>query len=983
VSDHTLDDCGCCAAFTAATGPPGNRPGLSAIAYRVGTHAQFKQAMLAALSDVDLPALAPLTTRADDDFSIALLDAWATAADVLTFHQERIANESYLRTATEMRSVLELARMIGYELRPGVAASAHLAFTLEDAVGAPGYATLAVGTKVQSVPGPDEKPQTFETVESLDARAAWNSLVPQQTQLVPPKRGDTDVLLSGVSTNLRPGDGLLLLDGSVHWDFRRVEQINIDPTAGVTRVIWVGKLRWRFLTPVLRDSLQQTGATGVHVYALRQRAALFGYNAPDWRAMSADVRNHYLGPTDTDTGIEWPHFTLADIDAPVPPGSGTGLHGDYYDGVNFNTFKFSRLDGPIDFNWTQTPPDPSLGLTNYSVRWQGQFKPPVSGTYVLETNSDDGVRLWLNGLLLIDNWTIHGATVNQAVVVLNAGQMYAVTLEYFQGPGAAIIQLKAPLSGQTTAVIPAGQLYPPATVPPAQHLYLDAVYASILPQTLFVLASPELEALYLADEVTAASRSGYTLSAKTTRIRPKGNTLDAFNERVREAVVFAAPEELPLAGRPVTDAVQGDAILLDRAVDALPPGRKLVVRGIRAGDASRTKTGELAVLKEADLQSEQTLLRLNDSLTAAYDRTTVTIAANVALSTHGESVTAILGSGDAGAVYQQFTLRESPLTYTAADNPTGGVSTLVVRANDLQWDEVPTLFGHGPHERIYVTRHDADAKTAVLFGTGATGARPPSGRDNVQAASRKGIGHEGLVKAEQLSLLLTRPLGVKAVVNPLPSEGAQDPQALADARRNAPFTVLTLDRVVSLSDYEDFARAFAGIAKARVAWTWNGHARGVFLTVAGPDGSPLTVAGPTLSKLVDALHEVGDPRIPVRVASYRPAFFHLRASVQRDSAYLAANVLADMTAMLQSRFGFEAREFGQALTFSEIMAAIQSVAGVLSVNITQLYRDGTAGGLQTYLPADAPVDGSADAGLKPAELLTIAPDVSTAIEVAP
>src|SRR5262249_44857837 len=284
---------------------------LSAIAYRVGTHAPFKQAMLAALSDVNLPALAPLSTRDDDDFSIALLDAWATAADVLTFHQERIANESYLRTATEMRSVLELARMIGYELRPGVAASAYLAFTLEDAVGAPGYATLAVGTRVQSIPGPDEKPQTFETVESLDARAAWNSLRPQQTQLVSPKNGDTDVLLLGVSTNLRPGDGFLLLDGSLDWDFRRVEQINIDPTAGVTRVTWAGKLTWRPLTPDLHTFLDQTGATGVHVYALRQRAALFGYNAPDWRAMSADMRNHYLGPTDTDTSIEWPHFSLA------------------------------------------------------------------------------------------------------------------------------------------------------------------------------------------------------------------------------------------------------------------------------------------------------------------------------------------------------------------------------------------------------------------------------------------------------------------------------------------------------------------------------------------------------------------------------------------------------------------------------------------------------------------------------------------------
>ena len=61
-----------------------------------------------------------------------MLDAWAAVADVLTFYQERIANEGYLRTATERRSVLELARLVGYQPRPGVASSVYLAYTLDD-----------------------------------------------------------------------------------------------------------------------------------------------------------------------------------------------------------------------------------------------------------------------------------------------------------------------------------------------------------------------------------------------------------------------------------------------------------------------------------------------------------------------------------------------------------------------------------------------------------------------------------------------------------------------------------------------------------------------------------------------------------------------------------------------------------------------------------------------------------------------------------
>src|SRR6185436_2692821 len=129
-----LDRCGCCSGLEVST--PGivfNRPGLSAIAYRSGTWYEFEASLIAALLASKHPELAGLTTRADDDFTIALLDAMAVASDVLTFYQERIANESYLRTATERRSLLELARLIGYELKPGVAAATLVAFTVEEA----------------------------------------------------------------------------------------------------------------------------------------------------------------------------------------------------------------------------------------------------------------------------------------------------------------------------------------------------------------------------------------------------------------------------------------------------------------------------------------------------------------------------------------------------------------------------------------------------------------------------------------------------------------------------------------------------------------------------------------------------------------------------------------------------------------------------------------------------------------------------------
>src|SRR3954466_16344384 len=141
--------CDCCEGVEALT-PIAvfNRPGLDAIAFRVGTHGSFLETMKARLSSADFPRIASLTTRETRDASIALLDAWATVGDVLTFYQERIANEGYLRTAVERRSVLELARLIGYRMRPGVAASVHLAYTIDTAF--TGEAIIPAGTRSTS-----------------------------------------------------------------------------------------------------------------------------------------------------------------------------------------------------------------------------------------------------------------------------------------------------------------------------------------------------------------------------------------------------------------------------------------------------------------------------------------------------------------------------------------------------------------------------------------------------------------------------------------------------------------------------------------------------------------------------------------------------------------------------------------------------------------------------------------------------------------
>src|SRR5262249_34728737 len=184
-----VNSCSCCAGATPLV-TPFNRPSLTALSYRIGTYGMFLSDMLARIHSLAIAdgsnqgahPLAALTTRSAADPAIALMDAWAIVADILSFYQERIANEGFLRTAVERLSVLELARTIGYELAPGVAASAYLAFIADPTPGAPASAAVSHGTKVQNVPPQGKLPQTFETIEDIQAVPARNALTPRLTR---------------------------------------------------------------------------------------------------------------------------------------------------------------------------------------------------------------------------------------------------------------------------------------------------------------------------------------------------------------------------------------------------------------------------------------------------------------------------------------------------------------------------------------------------------------------------------------------------------------------------------------------------------------------------------------------------------------------------------------------------------------------------------------------------------------------------------
>ena len=153
------------------------------------------------------------------------------------------------------------------------------------------------------------------------------------------------------------------------------------------------------------------------------------------------------------------------------------------------------------------------------------------------------------------------------------------------------------------------------------------------------------------------------------------------------------------------------------------------------------------------------------------------------------------------------------------------------------------------------------------------------------------------------------------------------------ARTNAPLTVLTLDRIVSLQDFEDFARAFKGLGKAQAINLWDGEVYLVHITIADDSGKTVDKSSDTYKNLVDAIDAARDPTAEVRIDSIDALTFDVKATVLYDAAYVSDDVKADIEEALAAAFCFEKRAFAQPVTPAEIITVIQQVAGVVAVNL--------------------------------------------------
>jgi hypothetical protein len=1047
--------CGCCEPAAALT-PLAieNRDGLSVIAYRVGTYSSFRATMLGQISAT--PELVELTTREDDDTSITVLSLWAAVADVLSFYQERYANEAFLRTATQRASVGRLAALIDYRLRPGVAALAWLAFGVEDGK----ELHVPRGLRVQSVPGQDEQAQTFETLGELHAVGALNRL-----RVLPPPYGGSPLAAGATEALLDPGPAgraaaaaLAPRDRVLVWQTGgagRVEELAVTavrieedratlawdaplraafpdgapaakggrtfrlfghtaPTSSMTPkadTTVAGGIRWELTPTSFASGASSALALEARVEGLAAGARLLVDDAAGATTL-VTVTEVDTGPASL--GGVTDSVTIVHVTPSVPSTTdrrAITIHEVVGPDVVFWAHAYPhRLTGATVLAAGERHEDGSIEIGRSLVR--GQYQPGVRvrpadlepGRPVLvgDAETDPSVGTVLSAEAV-------GATISVAATDADAAGVRVLGLDsraatvlggVVSGPLAAAIQLehehpevRVRIGGGPARTVKLPKVATAAVLQKAlraagtEPAWAEAI-ALRTDGRLVVLAggdeAPNVEFLPSEQDATTIVRLGLdddharTIGALLSGAPAPPLAFTAAAPEIEVTVGAIGPVAVGLEGLTGSTVAQV-AAELQAAITAADPAPGFL------GTRVRAVAGRLLLLPGPWSIAPAEFLRIALTLDEPLDLDPATayVRANVAAASHGETVHGeTAGDGDAAQAFQRLTLRKQPLTYVPSAQPGGVTSTLQLLVNGVKWDETPELYGQAGTAQVYETRTEDDGTTVLQFGDGDTGATLPTGAGNVRATYRVGAGVAGRVRAETLTSALDRPPGLRDVVNPLAATGGADPEAIENARENAPTTVRTFGRAVSLTDVADLIRASGEVAKAQSVELWDGLDHAIHVTVAGQAAGVFTDAD--LRRLGAALQAARDPGSRVLLDNFRALAIVLRATVTVDDRHVRSDVLAAVEAAVRDAVSFDRALLGTPVHLSDLYRVIQDVDGVLASDIVELQAkrppdrnrpgadrlpDGTPAPVQAHLQVErAQPDPSRPGRIVPAEL---------------
>lgn len=909
-----------------------NPPASPHIVYRADDYSTLRHKMLRHLAELFPEWNAVLAdNRGQQDMGVAFVELFAYLADVLGFYQDCRANEAFPRTATLRTSLIDLCALIDYRIPAGASAS-----TLQVFLAADGEAgTVPAGFQVKTEARDGEPARIFETGRALAVDAARNRLrlrgydrsqrVLNPLGLSPPAASELldegyDGLKAGsfVVFSVPGADRAVQLTAVTTEDERR--RIHWEPAALANAGLPVADLVVHgkpAQTMALASKERADEITAGQISVRMQVANAFTQGNPVL-FVSEGLREPARILSASGYQISWNRgFTTSLRRSRTTVYRGTSV-GHTHDTLRRGALKITRHVSTID---------------------------PKPGDHLLAVDAAGVERVMVAA--------VDGSTIFLAEPLLRACRPVdqgighpTVELYYVRLPGEGV---SSPSTGIGVA--------PRVLNGTETVLTLDDAYDGLEPGAVLALSDGPRQRTNRVDKTEVDDEGRTTLYLKS----PVGAPFEEANLTLYGP--FEHAMRLADHDRPTESTVAGATGLdLHGIVEGLKPGDYLVVEGGGRAEGAR--------LSSLTYYGGHTLVTFTGQLEHAYPLADTVVYGNVTKVSHGETVVeTVLGSGDQSQPHQRFTLQRHPVTYVHdAEGWRGVANTLEVFVGDERWQEVRDLAASGPGDRHYRVAIDDEEVMTVHFGDGRHGARPTTGRDNVRARYRVGLGAGGNVGARAIAKMPQALPFLDATVNPLAAGGGEDREAPERTKRLAPMTVRTLDRAVSLADYADLALTYAGIAKARADWDWEEGRRVIRLTVAAAGGQPLA---PTLKDDLRAFLDARrSPHHRLRLREHRrwpvrleldlrvlPEFLRMETRVRLEEA-LGAGLTA---AGERGYFHFDRLELGQDLYLSEIYALAEAVRGVdhLVVRVFRPAGDTAGAPLRDVIrvPADAVASG--------------------------
>ncbi len=397
-------------------------------------------------------------------------------------------------------------------------------------------------------------------------------------------------------------------------------------------------------------------------------------------------------------------------------------------------------------------------------------------------------------------------------------------------------------------------------------------------------------------------------------------------------------------------AAQTQSIELKRADHALDEGRMIYFEEKRPqpdGSFKIRRSPILQIIKIEPAAVDVDRITWLPPLPEPLDPTQTTLKGNNILASHGESVfdePLFIGDGTPG---QRLTLSRKPVTYLIKMGPSTRRRSrpeLEVRVDGVLWDEVENFFQSKSADLHYATAIDESDTLTITFGTGQRGSVVPAGAQ-VKAVYRIGLGSQGNVGADTLTVALSAIPQITKISNPFNAEGGADRETTEEAKISGPGSIIAQERAVTLQDYDLLAKAFPGVgkAKARVGLRGGYKVVQVYIAPENPTVIPPPFASGALKEALKAHLEARQPvnrmaGVDVLDPIYVPVDISVDVYLKADAGQEA--VRKNVLNVLHDLLSFARLDFGQPIRVGEVFSALYPVEGVAYVLLKRLARSG-------------------------------------------